>query len=420
MALYDRSAPRLSRRSVMGMSGLMTILAALALVASAACDKVPLTAPAGTVITLVASTNVLPINGSADLIAVLIENGTTGTATPGSTATPSAGTPVHNGTLVTFTTSLGRIEPAEARTATGRVTVKLVADGRSGTATITAFSGSATKALEVKIGAAAAERVAVTASAATVPANGGTVTILARVEDISGNPLSGVPVAFTTTGGTLSAVSALTNDGGVATTALSTITEATVTASAGGKTGTATIKVRSRSKITLGPPSGSVFVGAAAAFAVTPDSTVAFKDVKIDFGDGESQSLGAISSTTTVVHFYTNDGVFQATVVGTDVDGGAAEASGSVGVIPFQFSGGGSPTSGPLTTIFTMSVTGIPSSVPINRYEWIFGDGNVRNTNTGVTTHGYQVAGLKTITVTVVPRYGNAVSTTFQILVTGS
>lgn len=416
MVPHALSAPRLARRSIKGMAAVAAVL----VFASAACDKVPLTAPAGTVITLVASTNVLPVNGSTDLIAVLIENGTTGTGTGGA-ATPSAGTPVHNGTLVTFTTSLGRIEPAEARTTNGRVTVKLVADGRSGTATITAFSGSATKALDVKIGAAAAERVAVTASSATVPASGGTVTISARVEDVSGNPLSGVPVSFTTSSGTLSAASALTSDSGVATTSLSTTAEALVTASAGGKTGTATIKVRSRSKITLGPPSGSVFVGAAAAFTVSPDAAVAFKDVTINFGDGESQSLGAISSTTTVVHFYTNDGVFQATVVGIDVDGGAAEASGSVGVIPFTFSAGGLPTSGPVTTIFSMSVTGIPTSVPINRYEWNFGDGSgSQNTNTGTTTHGYQSVGLKTITVTVVPRYGSAVSTTFQILVTGT
>ncbi len=417
MVPHALSAPRLARRSINGMAAVAVVL----LFASAACDKVPLTAPAGTVITLVASTNVLPVNGSTDLIAVLIENGTTGTGTPGGAATPSAGTPVHNGTLVTFTTSLGRIEPAEARTTNGRVTVKLVADGRSGTATITAFSGSATKALDVKIGAAAAERVAVTASSATVPANGGTVTISARVEDVNGNPLTGVPVSFTTTSGTLSAASALTNDSGVATTSLSTSAEALVTASAGGKTGTATIKVRSRSKITLGPPAGSVFVGAAAAFTMTPDSAVAFKDVTILFGDGESRSLGAISSTTTEVHFYTSDGVFPVTVVGTDVDGGTAEASGSVAVIPFTFTAGGFPTSGPVTTIFTMSVTGIPASVPITRYAWNFGDGSgAQNTNTGTTTHGYQSVGLKTITVTVVPRYGSAVSTTFQILVTGT
>ena len=54
--------------------GLLT-LAPLVLVA---CDKVPLLAPAGTVITLVSTSNTLPINGSTDVVAVLIENGSTG------------------------------------------------------------------------------------------------------------------------------------------------------------------------------------------------------------------------------------------------------------------------------------------------------------------------------------------------------
>jgi len=263
---------------------------------TAACDKMPLTAPAGTVITLVSTTNVLPVNGSTDVVAVLIENGTSGT---GTTATPAAGTPVHNGTLVTFTTSLGRIEPAEARTTNGRVTVKLVADGRSGTATISAFSGAATKTVDIKIGAAAAERVALTASPTSVPANGGTSTLSARVEDISGNPLFGVPVAFTTTAGNLSAGSAVTNESGTASVTISTTLAATVTASAGGKTSTASITVRSRSNITLTPPAGTVFVGAAASFTVTPGTAVALTGVTITFGDGTSQKLGAISSAST-------------------------------------------------------------------------------------------------------------------------
>jgi adhesin/invasin len=385
------------------------------LAVTAACDKMPLTAPAGTVITLVSTTNVLPVNGSTDVVAVLIENGTTGT---GAGAAPAAGTPVHNGTVVTFTTSLGRIEPAEARTNNGRVTVALIADGRSGTATISAFSGAATKTLEIKIGAAAAERVSITASPTSVPANGGTSTISARVEDISGNPLFGVPVAFSTTAGNLSAGSALTNENGVATVTISTTLAATVTASAGGKTSTAAITVRSRSSITLTPPAGSVFVGAPASFTVTPGTTVALTGVTITFGDGTSQNLGAISSATTVVHFYGSDGVFQVAVRGTDVDGGTAEASGGVAVTPFSFNVSASPTTGLLGTVFSFTVSGIPTTVPIDRYEWNLGDGTIRQTDTGSTTHEYLQRGTKTITVTVVPRYGPSKSATFQVSVT--
>lgn len=386
-------------------------LAALVALGAMACEKVPLMAPSGTVITLVASTTVLPINGSADLVAVLIENGT-------STGQTAAGTPVHNGTLVTFTTSLGRIEPAEARTINGRVSVALVADGRSGTATVSAFSGSATQKLDIKIGAAAAERVAVTASPSSVQANGGTSTISARVEDASGNPVTGVPVTFTTTAGTLSTQSALTNDSGFATTYLSTTTEAVVTASSGGKIGTATVKVRSRSKIKLTIAATSVFVGAPASFTVEPDAAVALTGATIDFGDGHSQPLGAISSATAVVHFYTDDGVFQVNVSATDVDGGTAEATGSVGVTPFTIAASSKETTGAKNTIFTFTVSGLPTTVPIDHFVWNFGDGVVQTLFTASTTHAYATIGIKTITVTVYPLYGSSKTATFQVLVT--
>jgi hypothetical protein len=395
-------------------------LAACGAAGSSACDKMPLTAPAGTVITLVSSTNALPINGSADLVAVLIENGSSGGTGTGAGAATSSGTPVHNGTLVTFTTSLGRIEPFEARTHNGRVIVKLIADQRSGEASINAFSGGA-KATEikVKIGAAAAERVALTAAPTSVPANGGTAQLSARVEDISGNPLVGVPVVFTTTAGSLGAPSALTNDSGIATTTLSTTTEATVTAAAGGKSSTVTVRVRSRSTVGVTGPSGSVFVGAAATFTITPGATVALTRVTIDYGDGSSDTYGALSSATTAVHFYEDDGVFQVTVRATDVDGGTAEATAGVAVVPWGFSATGFPTTGALGTVFSFSVTGVPTTVPIDHYEWEFGEnGAARDTDSAATSFEYLSRGAKTVRVTVVPLYGPRRTHTFQISVT--
>src|SRR4026207_2395159 len=65
------------------------LLPVLALVA---CDKVPLTSPTGTTITLSVSQTTVPINGSIEVIAAVIEAG---------------GTAVHDGTSVTFTGGLG-------------------------------------------------------------------------------------------------------------------------------------------------------------------------------------------------------------------------------------------------------------------------------------------------------------------------
>ena len=93
------------------------------------CDKVQLTAPTESTIQLFANASAVPLNGSVEIIGTVIEQ---------------AGTPVQNGTVVTFTTTLGRIDPSEARTNNGRVSVRLISDGRSGTARVTAISGGAT------------------------------------------------------------------------------------------------------------------------------------------------------------------------------------------------------------------------------------------------------------------------------------
>src|SRR6185503_18332794 len=167
--------------------------------------------------------------------AVIIEGGqTAGTGTTPGTVEAGVGTPVHDGTQVLFTTSIGRIEPAEAKTTNGRVTVKLFGDGRSGVAKVTAYSGAATSTVEVDVGAAGATRLALTANPQSLPPTGGTAVISARVEDMQGNGIGGVPVSFSTTKGNLSAGTAVTNDLGTAQTSLTTVAEATVTASAGG------------------------------------------------------------------------------------------------------------------------------------------------------------------------------------------
>jgi hypothetical protein len=392
--------------------GLLTMVG----VGLAACDKVPLVAPAGTVITLVSSTNVLPINGSADVVAVLIENGTISTGTGTGATTASAGTAVHNGTLVSFTTSLGKIEPAEARTTNGRVTVKLTADGRSGRATITAFSGSASKTLEVVIGAAAAERVAVTASHPLLGANGGESTISARVEDASGNPLFGVPVVFTTTAGTLSSGSGLTGESGVATTILSTTTAATVTASAGGKTSTTAIALKARSTVTVSAPTG-VFVGAPALFQVTVGAGADFASVDIQYGDGSSKPLGALSASTTTSYTYRNADSFPVRVVGIDRDGVVTSHSTDVSIVGFSPSMTCSPASGALGFVTTCTVTGVPTTVEIDRYEWFF-DGERTEPNGGSSQqHAFRARGERTVRVNIVPSRGPSHSRTAIVVV---
>src|SRR5207249_11995284 len=84
-----------------------------------------------------------------------------------------AGTPPQRGTLVTFTTSLGTVEPIEAETDPGgRVLVTFKAGTKSGVATIIALSGGvttgATGAVKIAVGAAGVARIGLTALPATI------------------------------------------------------------------------------------------------------------------------------------------------------------------------------------------------------------------------------------------------------------
>src|SRR6185369_13088670 len=130
------------------------------------CDKVPLTAPASSTITLTTPTRQLPTGGSTQLSAQVIE---------------PAGTPVQNGTTVRFTTNLGRVDPVETQTRNGVATTTFYAGDVSGTAEVKATSGASggtsgtgtggattsTNAVTILIGAAAVDSVNLRASTAT-------------------------------------------------------------------------------------------------------------------------------------------------------------------------------------------------------------------------------------------------------------
>src|SRR5471032_3222217 len=89
--MITRICPRLSVVAVLVGSGLL----------SGACSKVPLLAPSGSTIILTSAATALPVNGTATIIAQVLE---------------AAGTPPQDGTLVTFTTTLGSVQPSQAET----------------------------------------------------------------------------------------------------------------------------------------------------------------------------------------------------------------------------------------------------------------------------------------------------------------
>src|ERR1700686_2412408 len=76
---------------------------------AAGCQKVPLLAPSGSEIILTSSATALSANTTTNLTAQVLD--------------PS-GSPPHSGTVITFTTTLGSVQPAQAATnSSGLVTV---------------------------------------------------------------------------------------------------------------------------------------------------------------------------------------------------------------------------------------------------------------------------------------------------------
>jgi hypothetical protein len=371
----------------------LAIAAGIALpIVIASCDKVPLLAPTGTVINLFPTTNTVSLNSQVDIVATAIENGVdVGTGTGTSSSRAGAGTPVQNGTVISFTTTLGRIEPSEARTHNGQVTVKLITATQSGTATITAYSGGASKTISLKVGTAAASHVQLTANPQTLGSAGGTSRISALVTDEGGSPVGGIPVTFSTDQGSLDPTTGTTDNSGVATTTLTTSATATISAAAGGVPAQI-IKVNVGAKALSGfvVSSGTApTVGVPVVFTVTPGANANVQNVHVSFGDGGSQDLGAISAATTVTHVYDSPGTYTATATGTDATGSSTlSTSVVVGAAAVTVAVSGNTVNSPIQ--FTATV---PANTAVDHYTWTFDDGTSFQTSGNQTTHVFATRG---------------------------
>jgi len=159
-------------------AGALALTAALLL---PSCQGAYLTAPPDSTIVVSANPGFVPAhNGVSEITAFVIE---------------PAGTYVPDGTVVRWTTDLGRIDP-ETRTRRGVATARFVSDSRSGTATIRAFSGGvAAPVFTITVGNArvAAIRLRAVPSRITISSS---THVIATVVDTNGNPVANVPVTF--------------------------------------------------------------------------------------------------------------------------------------------------------------------------------------------------------------------------------
>jgi large repetitive protein len=380
-----------------GTSGRAAGVAVLALLAalSASCEKAPLTAPTGTTIRLTANTQVLGINGTVEIVASVLESG---------------GYAVHNGTMVTFTTTLGTVTPSEVGTTNGKATTTFNAGTQAGTAVINAYSGSNSTSgstttgtggattttgsgVTIVIGAAAANTLVLTASPSSLSQTGGTSVITATVYDTNNNALPGVQVSFSTDQGTLSPVMGVTNGFGQAQTSLTTNQTATVTATAGAKTGTAKVTTTALPTVTLTGPTTTPTAGLTSTFSLTVaagSGSAPIRSVVVDFGDGQSMSLGAATGTVSVPHVYQISGSFTVTATALDASGQTTSMAIPIVVypsVPFTLT-----VTGPSGRVGTpINLTAVPAagSPAVVSYTWNFGDGTLVTTTVAAVSHIY-------------------------------
>ena len=366
-----------------------------ALVFVAACDKMPLVAPTQSTIAITVSTTTLPVNGTVQVIA---------------TVTESAGTPVQNGTTVTFTGSLGTFEPPEAATQNGRAITTFRSNGQSGTASIGAVSGSAvSEKIDIKIGGAAADQVVVRAEPATVPVTGGSARIVATITDVSGNPLPGAPVVFSADNGVLSQNSAVTDANGEASVTLQTNRDTVVRAAVGAKSATVTVRAVALPTVTITVTPTTPEAGLPATFTITPSAASGanpIRNVVIDFGDGTQEPLGSVAGATQVVHTYRSPGQYRVTATVTDTQGFTNQNAIVINVnaqSPLTVTLSATPNPVSLAAQsglveFSASASGVTGGLT---FFWEFGDGSSIQTTGGTTNHRYAAQGNYTATVTV-------------------
>jgi adhesin/invasin len=401
------------------------IVALVAMAVAIACDSVPLTSPTGSTISISIDRGVLPLNAQATVRAIVTE---------------SSGTPVHNGTMVTFQPSIGTVNPPSVETVNGVAISTFFAGTMSGSGVIHAYSGgartgsgnSSSGGAEVRIGWAAVGTMAISASPSSVSQSGGTVTISAFVGDDSSNPLPGVPVIFTAAAGSLSSNTALSDANGVARVQFTTSQTATVSANAGTSTVVIEIVVSPAPTVTITAPDTAI-AGVPVPVSVsvtTGGGNVAPRQVEsltINYGDNFTETRTNVTGAVGFTHTYQNAGGYTITATARDVTNNTGSTSKGIVVthatLPtVQLTASPNPVPPAANGVTSITVTGTPGNggAPIRSVVVRKSDGTVIFSGTGTNTFTYQFpagSGQNQISATATDANGQTATVTTVVIV---
>jgi hypothetical protein len=185
------------------------------------------------------------------------------------------------------------------------------------------------------------------------------------------------------------------------------------------------VNARPQPVVTLTGPSTTPTAGTDTVFtgSVAPaaNSGAVIESVVMDFGDTNTQQLGAITGTTIALHHvYASSGTFIATLTATDSNGGVGKSATSVFVqaaTPLGVTLTSSQVpSGPNTNVtFTATVIGLGNAV-VASYHWTFRPGDEPITSSNTQTRTYVAGSLPfTASVTVFTSDGRSATGTTVI-----
>ncbi len=264
------------------------LLLVILLVIITSCKQVDFTAPTGATLTIIANPTIVSLNGGTSEITVMGQR--------------ASGAPLTDGTVIYFTTNIGRVEPNKVETSGGFAKTTFISDDRSGEAEIKASSGAAEPvSVTIKVGTIVLSTIELQANPPNLPKGGGKTEISARLLDETGKGMANVPVIFSTTAGQLESKGKIiySNSNGIAKDKLTTEVTAQVWVTAGTVTSSQlTIYVGEEG---MGSPPVASFIisptttlssGQKAYFdasaSVDPDGRIVRYDW--NFGDGKSGS----------------------------------------------------------------------------------------------------------------------------------
>jgi PKD repeat protein len=308
------------RPSLAGAQARALLLAGLALLGLAACDKATPLAPQDATITLHVAAEIGSSESTSVVATVLRPGG----------LIPAAGV------AVTFNTTLGRMDPQIVTTdASGVARSTLFGNGANGTAKVTVSSGGAAAATaDVKIGFKV-DRITLTTTPSSIAEDAdAVVTLRALVRDERGEPMRGANVVFGSDIGTLDSRGGIrnTNANGEATDTLrissgelSTVSASNFqvraeSSSVGGSANTtATVTIRQR------PRASFTFARTGLTVVFTDTSTGNPRQWQWSFGDGNT------SQQQNPAHTYAAEGTYVVTLTVRN-DQGEDSASAAVTV----------------------------------------------------------------------------------------